>query len=329
MLISHINSSDGVCYVMGLVDYSDSDGEAEDTHTGVMPPAKKRKTTQASNGGATELPPLPSAFRDLYSSNVRTSVQDDPTLHGGRQRVIPHVEGNWATHIFMEWLPDQNENYALQESMRLIDRLNGSSRTSRAIHTLLRNDLGVPIPLHVSLSRTLMLKAEQRDAFLARCRAAASSVTAFEMKLETLQWHPNEDRTRWFLVVQVSSPDAALSSLVESLNSVAAEFNQPLLYEDEDATSSVTPSASRIADSGATTTRVVSQKFHISIAWSLEPPPTAGTTNTETVQQTQTDGRFLMRALAEYRVPANDLKVRIGQDVTAIPLRVRRGSAVQ
>ncbi|OQO00442.1 hypothetical protein B0A48_13791 [Cryoendolithus antarcticus] len=318
---------------MGLVDYSDSEDEAEVAKNESMPPTKKRKTTQASQDGPTQLPPLPSAFRDLYSSNVRTSVQDDPTLHGGRQRVIPHVEGNWPTHIFIEWLPDQNENYALQESMRLIERsLNGSSRTlptSNVIHTLLRNDLGVPIPLHVSLSRTLMLKTEQRNAFLARCKAAASSVTAFEMKLETLQWHPNEDRTRWFLVVQVSSPNDALSSLVESLNSVAAEFNQPLLYEDEDATSSVTPSASRIVDSGATTTRVVSQKFHISVAWSLEPPPTAETTDTETVQQTQTDGRFLTRALAEYRGPAKELKVRIGQDVTTIPLRVRRGSALQ
>jgi hypothetical protein len=38
----------------------------------------------------------------LYASSIRVSVRDDPSLHGGRKRVIPHVEGNWPTHIYLE-----------------------------------------------------------------------------------------------------------------------------------------------------------------------------------------------------------------------------------
>lgn len=77
---------------MGLVDYSSSDeGESE-----TEPAAKKPRIEKSV------LPPLPSNFRDLYSSTVRTSTQDDPELHGGRKRVTPHVAGNWPAHVYLE-----------------------------------------------------------------------------------------------------------------------------------------------------------------------------------------------------------------------------------
>lgn len=81
---------------MGLVEYSDSESEKEEIE---IPTAKKRKVS-GSDGQA--LPPLPSSFLDQYSSTVRTSTKDDPSMHGGRKRVTPHVEGNWPTHVYLE-----------------------------------------------------------------------------------------------------------------------------------------------------------------------------------------------------------------------------------
>lgn len=80
---------------MSLVQYSDSESDSDRTPP---PPAKKlRHEPQAPS-----LPPLPAAFHDLYASSTRVSVKDDPSLHGGRKRVIPHVEGNWPTHLYLE-----------------------------------------------------------------------------------------------------------------------------------------------------------------------------------------------------------------------------------
>lgn len=80
------------------MDYSDSDAEAE--QAGTSPPAKKRRVSRPH--AAESLPPLPATFLDQYSSTVRTSTQDDPSLHGGRKRAAPHIEGHWPTHVYLE-----------------------------------------------------------------------------------------------------------------------------------------------------------------------------------------------------------------------------------
>jgi hypothetical protein len=84
---------------MGLVDYSDSEPDEEENEGHESAPPAKR---QRVSGAPLNLPPLPQSFRDLYSSTVRTSTQDDPSLHGGRKRVTPHVPGKWPTHVYLE-----------------------------------------------------------------------------------------------------------------------------------------------------------------------------------------------------------------------------------
>ena len=95
---------------MALVDYSDSDSSedskrsAKSREASPANPKKRciRRGTQASSNSASSLPPLPAQFRDLYAVSTRVSVQDDPALHGGRKRAIPHVVGNWPTHVYLE-----------------------------------------------------------------------------------------------------------------------------------------------------------------------------------------------------------------------------------
>jgi U6 snRNA phosphodiesterase len=95
---------------MALVDYVSSDEEEYEDSTGLgfMSEASSagrkdlKRKRESHPATVSELPPLPSKFHDLYASKVRVSTLDDPSLHGGRKRIIPHVEGNWPSHVYIE-----------------------------------------------------------------------------------------------------------------------------------------------------------------------------------------------------------------------------------
>lgn len=191
---------------------------------------------------------------------------------------------------------------------------------------MLQNDLGVPLPLHVSLSRPLTLKTEQKDGFFQTLKNAVSGsgVKAFTTSIEELQWHPNEDRTRWFLVLRVADRNNELMKLLRACNFVADVYNQPRLYEDDEAGG--TKRKKRDSTTHEQKSQV-SKKFHISIAWSLQEQSQSGATQ---LGEGNGNGQHLPSSVSGLGVPFSEVKVRIGQDVTSLPLdqKRRRSSGV-
>jgi hypothetical protein len=145
----------------------------------------------------------------------------------------------------------------------------------------LQSELGAPLPLHISLSRTLQLKTENREGFLENLEVSLrrAKVRAFDCEFEGLKWVPNFERNRWFLVLGIKKPENdELNRLLDACNEAAQSSGHPGLYTgsmgdgpmENHGDHSVSKRQKR--EQGEDQKADRSEYFHISIAWNLEEP---------------------------------------------------------
>jgi len=107
---------------------------------------------------------------------------DNPALHQGRIRTTPHVEGQYAAHVYIPLVvnPKTALHTLLGEvldvtkeivpTVHAIDSCAGGTDSSRR-----------PQELHLSLSRPIYLRAHQREEFKQAVRLVASRQAPYAM----------------------------------------------------------------------------------------------------------------------------------------------------
>ncbi|KAF4426703.1 snrna phosphodiesterase [Fusarium austroafricanum] len=312
---------------MALVDYSDS--ESDDTSGSESHHVKRRKgadgiaahssrnndgVTKDADVNASSMPPLPDTFHDLYASTVRQSVVDDPSLHQGRKRQVPHVVGNWPSHIYTEWHPTTTQHGLLTTLMADIEK---EVSSEIKLHNFLTSELGSPLPLHISLSRPLSLTTGNKDEFLDRITETFnnSGVTPFVVRPQGLAWYRSPDSDRTFLILRVASGpgheldckkavrplNPELTTLLTKSNTVATHFGQPPLYQ---------------AKPSADTKEPVGSAFHISIGWTFHIPVDEISLKTlHLFRQSKFDD------IRKWEISVAGIKVKIGNAVNHVALK--------
>ncbi|RKF82661.1 U6 snRNA phosphodiesterase [Golovinomyces cichoracearum] len=318
-----------VIIFMALVDYASSDDDLNlksissqstaDPHTA----PQKRKV----NNVATDLPPLPSKFHDLYASSTRLSTNDDPCLHYGKKRSCPHIVGNWPSHIYIEWHPSTTERETLN---KLISEIEAGDCT-HGIKTLLASDLNSPLPLHISLSRPIQITTDEKELFMTSLRRSfeSSGVPPFQISFKNLAWVANSERSRWFLVMRVSWPDGdELQRLLNISNATVRKIGQLPLYSSADLTFHSQSHDKRSSNQkvrsferrehldviNSTKHECDSDAFHVSIAWKLSPP------SQDLLECTELVSIKNIQHISQFLLHIEKIKVKIGNAVTVIPL---------
>jgi hypothetical protein len=184
--------------------------------------------------------------------------------------------------------PSQSESDNLHDLIKHVrDTLDIENKKRAKKHPLpkiipfLQSELGAPLPLHVSLSRTLQIKTEDREHFLETLKSCLrkAAVSSFNFKFNGLKWVPNFERNRWFLVLSIEKPaQNEFNRLLRACNAATGRCGHPGLYvgghgdgpmENNTKRDEVKRQKSQHIE-GADTD--LSDRFHISIAWNLEEP---------------------------------------------------------
>ena len=140
-----------------LLDYGTSDEEDAKAAEAVRPPHRKRYDLNFWLAS-----PLVIFSRKLptLSSSLMVPVPiDDPIQHQGRGRTHPHVEGQYATHVYVSLrLKSQSAMYQL-----LRDVVAEAKTRVPSLQEAFK--LETSSELHISLSRPIYLRAYQREDF--------------------------------------------------------------------------------------------------------------------------------------------------------------------
>ncbi|KZP06104.1 hypothetical protein FIBSPDRAFT_876858 [Athelia psychrophila] len=224
-----------------LVSYASSDDDSEHDEPEIIPepPLKKRK-----------LPALADSLRPSAPIN-------NPALHQGRVRSSPHVEGQWAAHIYVPVFVDAGSALG-----RLLDDVQLDAR--EMVPSLIEigvlegkdevaNDAGDAgkgrkkrrgeRELHVSLSRPTYLRAHQREDLKRAIKTVAKAHAPFKASFATFSALTNDEKTRTFLTLEVGAGHNELRALTEALTPALRAIRQKEFYSDP--------------------------RFHASIAWAL------------------------------------------------------------
>lgn len=193
----------------------------------------------------------------------------------------------------------------------------------------LASDVGVPLPLHVSLSRPIVLGTEEKEEFLEEVRGCVERMRLgeFRLRVRGVKWHRTEESGRSFLVLRVRScrnergrggevgdsgegreesadgddgfqnPNPELTVLLARCNTVVQKYGQPQLYQWADE-------------------RKIGDAFHISIAWSFAVPDEELKRKTSELS----DEPCFKEALERMDIPGDGIKAKIGNVVHHIPL---------
>lgn len=137
--------------------------------------------------------------------------------------------------------------------------------------------------------------------------------------MKGFDWVANEEKSRWFMVLRIAlSTTLELVQLLGISNGVVAKFGQRPLYHEHQR---ILYPPNVLSEDPATKVnkidrldpipQLTASQFHISIGWSLEPPPN----HTEKLRN--------MTALDDsmFRFDVSTVKVKIGNEVIAFSLR--------
>ncbi|XP_046557141.1 U6 snRNA phosphodiesterase-like [Haliotis rubra] len=220
--------------MLSVVEYSSSSDENDihDSTEAILPPTvsdkrsaspsndtsdcKRLKTVEPEIRREDQLLPLPSAIQKLYDDGTEKTRRVDNSKHCGRIRSFAHVEGNWATFVYVPVTPDD----------RLLELFTSLLSCLRPLKFQLMSDH------HVTLSRTVVIRHHWIESLRDSLKENLSSCDGCICDIVQPRLYTNDEKTRTFLSLEVQEEGTHLRHYVDVVNKCFKEFRLQSYYEN-------------------------------------------------------------------------------------------------
>ncbi|XP_054856857.1 U6 snRNA phosphodiesterase 1 [Eublepharis macularius] len=185
---------------------------------GGAPPAESPAALPGASITAPRLPIPDSVLSMFRDQEEKETVVDDRSKHGGRVRTFSHERGNWATHIYVPYEP-QEDFLDLLELLLVHAHMHVASLTAMA-------------EFHISLSQSVVLRYHWINPFVQSLKEHLSSFHRFVCRADQVKIYTNETKTRTFIGLEVSSGHSQVLELVSEVDRVMEEFSLAPFYKN-------------------------------------------------------------------------------------------------
>ncbi|KAK7245633.1 hypothetical protein RIF29_40481 [Crotalaria pallida] len=214
------------CYGDG---FSDSDSDSESVPS---------SSTIAQSKGFSPLPPPPISFLDPPNFLGSQDLQIGQTT---RVRSFPHVEGNYALHVY---IPINISSPSKKELATFLKKVSGWEPNLNVVdvdvplNVLCKNDekleqVALGREFHISLGRTVPIRVHQIDSVVSMLRQKLQ--TQHPYLIDFIKWEVfvNDEHTRTFVSLEVVLGGLIeIRKQIEAVNAIYKLHNLPEFYKD-------------------------------------------------------------------------------------------------
>lgn len=213
--------------------YADDDSSDSDSDSNPTPPQPSASTS------ITQLPPPPISL--LHPANSLVPLDSVPTSQVNRVRSFPHVEGNYALHVY---IPVHIPSATRKELASFLDKVTALVPTLHAV------DVDVPLSgllkdeallekvvlgreFHISLGRTVPLRVHQINSMVSMLRQKLQFQRRYLIDFNKWEIFVNDDSTRTFMSLEVLGGGLVqIRKQIQAVNEVYKLHNLPEFYKD-------------------------------------------------------------------------------------------------
>lgn len=197
------------------------------------------RPTNENHQASGPLPPPPLAL--LSPPNSLGELNYSQTAQSGRVRSFPHVEGNYALHVFIPvYIPSSPKKELVQYLKKVMSLVPGLHVVDVDIplNILCKDDnkleqVALGREFHISLGRTVPIRVHQIDSIVTMLRQKLQFQRRYWIDFNKWEVFVNDDQTRSFLSVEVIAGGLAeITRQIQAVNEVYRLHNLPEFYED-------------------------------------------------------------------------------------------------